>query len=408
MRMVSPGSRHDAVAEDGDHLLPVAPHHDLGFRAGRLDDDDLDGQALRREPEMLRPDAVDGRPSGRGGERGAERQAQPAVRHEAVRFDAAPDEVHGRRADEAGDEQVVGTVVEVERGADLLDDAVMHDDDLVGHGHGLDLVVRHVDGGRLQALVQLLDLGAHGDAQFGVEVGQGLVEQEDLRVAHDGAAHGDALALAAGELARIAVEQLREAEDLGGALHALVDLGPRRPPQLHGEGHVVGDRHVRVERVVLEHHGDVALFRGDVVDDALADADLPRRDVLESRDHAQQGRFPAAGRADQDDELAVPDVDRHAVDNRRRPEGLADVPDLDARHVSFRPRPHRLACVSSRRPIGGSLRASSAEPRARSSRIFHCYAVILGRSRRRRPEDLRTVRRVRVMRSSGLASLARG
>ena len=75
-----------------------------------------------------------------------------------------------------------------------------------------------------EALVQLLDLGAHRDAQLGVEVGQRLVEQEHLRVAHDGAAHGDALALAAGELARIAVEQRREAEDVGGALDALVDL----------------------------------------------------------------------------------------------------------------------------------------------------------------------------------------
>jgi hypothetical protein len=54
-------------------------------------------------------------------------------------------------------------------------------------------------------------------AQLGVEVGQRLVEQEHLRVAHDGAAHRDALALAAGQLARVAVQQRRQAEDLGGA-----------------------------------------------------------------------------------------------------------------------------------------------------------------------------------------------
>ena len=111
-------------------------------------------------------------------------------------------------ADEAGDEQVGGTVVEFERRADLLDHAVVHHHDLVGHGHGLDLVVGDVDGGGLQALVQGLDLGAHGDAQLGIEVGERLVEQEDLRIAHDRAAHGDALALAARELARIAVEEL--------------------------------------------------------------------------------------------------------------------------------------------------------------------------------------------------------
>jgi hypothetical protein len=62
----------------------------------------------------------------------------------------------------------------------------VHDDDLVGHGHGLDLVVGDVDRGGLEALVQLLDLGAHAHAQLRVEVRERLVEQEHLRVAHDG------------------------------------------------------------------------------------------------------------------------------------------------------------------------------------------------------------------------------
>ncbi len=73
--------------------------------------------------------------------------------------------------------------------------------------------------------MQFLDLGAHRDAQLGVEVRQRLVEQEDLRIAHDGAAHGDALALAAGKLARVALEQRRQAEDVGGAPHPGLDLG---------------------------------------------------------------------------------------------------------------------------------------------------------------------------------------
>ena len=108
-------------------------------------------------------------------------------------------------------------VVEIERRADLLDAAVAHHDDLVGHGHRLDLVVGDVDDRGPEPLVQLLDLDAHGDAELGVEVGQRLVEEEDLRVADDGAAHGDALALAAGELLRVAVEQMAEVEDRRGA-----------------------------------------------------------------------------------------------------------------------------------------------------------------------------------------------
>ena len=52
------------------------------------------------------------------------------------------------------------------------------------------------------------DLAAHLHAQLGVEVRERLVEQEHLRVAHDGAAHGDALPLAAGKLARPPTEKL--------------------------------------------------------------------------------------------------------------------------------------------------------------------------------------------------------
>ena len=85
----------------------------------------------------------------------------------------------------------------------------------------------------------------------------------------------------------------------------------RRAAQLEREAHVGGDRHVRIERVVLEHHGDVALFRRHVVDDAVADADLAAGDVLQPRDHAQQGGLAAAGGADQHDELAV--VDGHVT-----------------------------------------------------------------------------------------------
>jgi hypothetical protein len=63
------------------------------------------------------------------------------------------------------------------------------------------------------------DLGAHLHAQLGVEVGERLVEQEDLRVAHDGAAHRDALPLPARELARVAVSSASRPEDLRRPLH---------------------------------------------------------------------------------------------------------------------------------------------------------------------------------------------
>jgi len=64
----------------------------------------------------------------------------------------------------------------------------------------LDLVVCDIDRRRSQPLVQFLDLCPHLHAKFRIEVRQRFIEQEHLRIADDGPAHGDALALAAGEL----------------------------------------------------------------------------------------------------------------------------------------------------------------------------------------------------------------
>ena len=83
--------------------------------------------------------------------------------------------------------------------------------------------------------------------------------------------------------------------------------------------HVVGDGHVRIEGVVLEHHGDVALLRRHGVHHPRADQDLAAGDGLEPRDHAQQRRLPAAGRADEDDEFPVRDVEGDAVQHLAAP-----------------------------------------------------------------------------------------
>ena len=74
-------------------------------------------------------------------------------------------------------------------------------------------------------------------------------------------------------------------------------------------------------------------FGSSAVDDALVDADFPRRNRLEAGDHAQQGRLAAAGRADENDELAIGDVDGDAVNHRNAGKGFFDVDDLNRGHV---------------------------------------------------------------------------
>jgi hypothetical protein len=133
-------------------------------------------------------------------------------------------------------------------------------------------------------------------------------------VADDRTADGHALALAAGQLARLALEQLLDAEDLGGVLHALLDLGLGELAHLQAERHVVVHGHVRIERVVLEHHGDVAVLRRQVVDHAIADDDLAAGNLLEPGHHPERGRLAAAGGPDEHHEFLVADVEIHVLD----------------------------------------------------------------------------------------------
>ena len=75
--------------------------------------------------------------------------------------------------------------------------------------------------------------------------------------------------------------------------------------------------HVRVQRVVLEDHRDVALLAAAAVDDLVADDRAAAADLLEARDHAQRRGLAAARRADEDHELAVRDLEREVRDRAR-------------------------------------------------------------------------------------------
>src|SRR5205085_12141677 len=98
-----------------------------------------------------------------------------------------------------------------------------------------------------------------------------LVHQEGLRLADDRASHRDALALASGERARLPFEERLETERLSSDADAAVDLLLRHLLELQPEGDVLVDREMRIQRLALEHHRDVAVARRHVVDDAIAD-----------------------------------------------------------------------------------------------------------------------------------------
>jgi hypothetical protein len=90
---------------------------------------------------------------------------------------------------------------------------------------------------------------------------------------------------------------------------------------------------VRVERVALEDHGDIAVARWDVVDDAVADQHDAFGDLLEAGDHSESGRLAAPRRSDEDHELAVGDLQIETGDGASAVRvDLGDLVEANARH----------------------------------------------------------------------------
>ncbi len=230
-----------------------------------------------------------------------------------------------------GDEQVRRAAIEFERRSDLLDAPLVQHHDAVGERHRLYLIVGDVDHRRPRVGVQRGEFEPGLRPQRRIEVRQRLVEQEHLRIAHQRPADGDALALAAGELLRLALEQVGNPEAVRDHCDAGLGFGPGGACEAQAELHVLPHIHVGIERIGLEHHGDAARGRSEIGHVPPADRDGAFARFLEAGDEAQQGRLAAARRADEDDEFAVRHVEAEIGDGLEISEAFRHVAQHDTR-----------------------------------------------------------------------------
>ncbi len=183
--------------------------------------------------------------------------------------------------------------------------------------------------GHAELVLQVLEQVDHLRLHRHVERRHRLVADDDLRLQGQRPGDADALALAAGELVRVAVDVVGvEADPLQQLLGALQpalagrDVGVHRPAL----GHDVADGHARVQRAVrvLEDDLDLAAVPlerpaahlGDVL--ALVEDRAAGR-LLQGDQQLRHRRLAAAGLADQADRLAA--AQRRGRRRRRRGRG---------------------------------------------------------------------------------------
>ena len=89
-------------------------------------------------------------------------------------------------------------------------------------------------------------------------------------------------------------------------------------------------------------------FGSDVIHDAVADLERPVADLLEPGDHPQARRLAAAGRTDEDHELAIGDLEAEVLDGGEFAEALPDVIERHGGHGRLLPVGDAIAgpCIS--------------------------------------------------------------
>src|SRR6056297_47879 len=142
-------------------------------------------------------------------------------------------------------------------------------------------------------------------------------------------------------------------------MHLGGDLRLGQPRDTQAITHILRHAHMRVERVVLEDHGNVAIHRLKIVGTLPADAQLALGDRLQPGHHAQEGGLAAARGADDDDEFAILNVDAHALDHLGGAKAFLDIVQLYSCHVAYfslstRPR-IKSFCIEMTTTTGGII-----------------------------------------------------
>ena len=179
-------------------------------------------------------------------------------------------------------------------------------------------------------------------AKLGVQVCEGLVEEEQFQVARKCAGDRHSLLLATG---KIPGESAHQALDIDASYfsngfdvswHFVFAIAQAQEKTYGFATFPVRDQHV-----VLEYHADSALFDRNRVKRHIVVIDFARVGVVQAGDQAQEGRLAAAGRAQQDHSFAVLYAQIEVLDGQDRRQFAAFVVKGFA-HVLERDRSHAV------------------------------------------------------------------
>ena len=117
-------------------------------------------------------------------------------------------------------------------------------------------------GGDARLSLDAANLFPHLQSQAGVQIGKGFVQQEDIRPLDQRPCNGHPLLLPAGQLARLALEEILDLHQSGHLQGTAADLLLPLLVVDQREGDVLLHRQMGIEGIVLKHQTNAPLFWG--------------------------------------------------------------------------------------------------------------------------------------------------
>lgn len=174
-----------------------------------------------------------------------------------------------------------------------------------GEQQGFAEIMRDEDYGLAEAASERREFTLEFSAGDGIERAERFIHQEYRRIGRKGAGNADALTLAAGELAGVAVRKFRWIKSNEGQEFSDSNGSAATVPFFKGrhEGDILRDRKVREEASILNNISDAAAQTDGVPitgRDAL-DKDLPFRGQQHSVNQLEKSGLAAAATAQEDE-----------------------------------------------------------------------------------------------------------
>ena len=211
----------------------------------------------------------------------------------------------------------LGHVARSRSGRHLAERALLRHSALLQHDHAIGErgrvggVMGDDECGAGERLEVPTQIAAHLGASTGIERGEWLVEEQQVRLGDERTRQRDALRLPTRQGARAVACVRGETDPLEPLPCPMPRFGASDPPRPQPEGHVLERGEVREQQIVLEHHANSAVLRRDersrvgIVEHDAVEGDPPSLDRDEPREAPEHGRLAGTVRAEQCHHLSV-------------------------------------------------------------------------------------------------------